>query len=747
MSVASESQTTQSKDPMLTKAANEVRSGLGLFTLTIKNFALYPEANPVRQQSLLAFHKWLESFLEDFENLHLDVERDRLLLVTETVYQDKPGEQSLVYPLFRDGIQWFEFTEKVSAEEIGDFIRLLNRFRILKEEAADDLSTALWEADFPHIKYKTADEFWESDPMADIAALNAASEESNDEAAIAYIRSGSNTVGYVLRALVKDKEPVTEGDTAGLAPGMHLHQSAKGGVEGVDEAIEALDSLLSGTGMVQNGLVGGASDSAPNEAAKDPAAAPGPSAEDSQTLFVEILSTLSGFEEQKAQKPLSGPLAPDGHLKPRASSGPAVIEESSGDGSRLSPIQAIDDDDDDDLSVTDVAAKSSFRSSSYFKSDHSEYLWPLAPNEERQLKDLIAAEENRNFTKDCLDILMILVDNAKDLPETTGVLDFLADEVQYALSQGDFYYIRNFIEDFKKHAESEPDSLAAVAQDFQHKIVASEVLGVLSQTWPDHLLTEESLTELRHFLLLLPPEAIHTLVPVLTKTQDQRIEKTLLEVVAVEIGQIGANLIPLIGTLKMSTILELISIFRTGGRQLPCPTALLAGLSRHESPHVREEAARALLERSPESLKNLFHLIDDPTPAINTFICMNLAKQRSPLVEKILYDYLNDTYFEKKNQTKEHVLNCYWALGNCGSAQSIPFLQDILLKKDWKSLLGFDGHWHRLGAAMALMLMPPEWGGPAILQTARNSRFKNIRQVCQSAEEELRDYRRLASEY
>lgn len=465
MTVASESSKSPRPDKMLLEAASNVRSGLALFTLAIKNFALYPEANPVRLQSLLAFHKWLESFLEDFENLHLDVEKDRFMLVTEIVYQDKPGEQSLVYPLFRDGIQWLEFLEHITPEEIGNFIELLNRFRILKEEASDDLSTALWEADFPHIKYKTADDFWESDPMADIAALKAASEESKDETAIAYIRSGSNTVGYVLRALTKDEEATGDGDTAGLAPGMHLHPSAKGGEDGVDEAIEALEIILSGEGTVKDGLTGEGSGSGSSEAEGKQGPALGPTPEDSQTLFVEILSSLGSSEDKKPQKPLSGALSPDGTLKPRSSGSQAVIEESSGDGTRLAPIFSLDDEDDDDMSITDVAAKSSFRSSSYFKDEHSEYLWPLASSEEQQLRLLIEAEEHRNFTKDCLDILMVLVDNAQKLPETTGVLDFLADEVKYALSQGDFDYIHNFIKDFKSHAVSDPESLDAIAKN------------------------------------------------------------------------------------------------------------------------------------------------------------------------------------------------------------------------------------------------------------------------------------------
>ncbi len=728
-----------------------VKAGLGLFALAVKNFALYPEANHIRRQSLLNFIAWLASFLEEYEKLTLTVEKDRLLVGTEVVFQDKPGEQTLVYPLFRDGIQWFEFTPGTDEEELGAFINLVNRFRILKEEAADDLATALWEADLPHIKYKTADEFWESDPMADIAALKAAGEEAGDGVAAAFIRTASNTVGYVLRALAKDQGSGGGAESTGLAPGQGVPagegigggeaagfgaggSSPDGfalgaGSEGVGEAPGTGAGQAPGPGQIPGAGPGVKPGARPGDAADDEG--------DAGAFFEEVVAGLDDSRITGSRKPLAGVLSLDGTTKPRVAQGPVYLDKSAEGGSQIMPLVGMaDDDDDDGASAADAStARSVFKASSYYESEESEYLWPLAPGEEQELRAMIAAEEGRDFSRDCLEILTEMIKVNRDPVESLPVLDFLADEVQYALSQGDFHFTRLFIEQVRGLVDAQP-GFGPLWAEFQKKIITPEVLGVLTQPWPAARATEAGFAELRAFLFILPPEAIYTLVPILSRTPDQRVEKILVEAVAFGASRLNINPTSLIAVLKPSAIVEMIRVFKSPPYRPAFPAALVVGLSRHESAQVREEAARALLEYHPDSIKSLFHLIDDSHPAINQLICDHLGRQRSPLVEKVLTDYLTDAYLEKKNQEKEHVLNCYRAFGLCASAQSIGFLQDILMKKDWKSLLGLDGHWHRLGAALALMSMPKEWGAGEVLKAAQQSRFRNIRQACQQAEEE-----------
>ncbi|MBU3931904.1 MAG: hypothetical protein KKF01_05630 [Proteobacteria bacterium] len=100
--------------------------------------------------------------------------QDRFLFQGEIVHQGPPQEESLAFQLFREGIQWLEFRNGFTAEELNVFFKLLNRYRIAKEEAEGDLVPALWEADLPHLKYKSEDVLWEAEPLIDFSLLKVA---------------------------------------------------------------------------------------------------------------------------------------------------------------------------------------------------------------------------------------------------------------------------------------------------------------------------------------------------------------------------------------------------------------------------------------------------------------------------------------------------------------------------------------------------------------------------------------------
>jgi hypothetical protein len=102
---------------------------------------------------------------------------DRLLFRGEVVHQGSTEEGNLGLLLFRDGIQWLEFHKGLQLDEISGFIKIANKYREAAEDAEGDLVTALWEADFPNLRYKAIDVYWEAEPLIDIAALNVRDEE------------------------------------------------------------------------------------------------------------------------------------------------------------------------------------------------------------------------------------------------------------------------------------------------------------------------------------------------------------------------------------------------------------------------------------------------------------------------------------------------------------------------------------------------------------------------------------------
>lgn len=629
--------------------ANKVRTGLSIIILAVKNYALYPEANSVRRQSLLKAQRWLKNYFEEEQetSLRLVVEADHLLFNGEVVYKDKPEEHGIFFPLFRDGIQWFEFIPGITAEELRSVIDILNRFRTLRDEPEDDLVTALWEQNLQYIKYKTADGFGETNPIIDIASLKVTGALDREE-------KQSPDAHRPLGATVTTLQPLTSDADS------HKGHNTAPAVKPISELFNYFDGSAFGEGSALEGLV----------------------------------NDLQGE---------SGPNS-DGPALPKQA-GPIIIypigEEKKG--------------------------------SAWF-----------TPQEIEQLKNLIIEDALRDNIQDCLEIMLILLDEAKDCPDSSSVIEFLSEEIKYALSQGGFFYVRALLEKFRDLSCENKPWLPPLINELYKRISTSDVLEALLQAWPStHLFKEQSFIELRHFLLLLPPQSVYALTPIMAKTGNSRTEKILLEAIAVKACQavLDDNIEFLLSGIRESLLKELVGLLKS--RKEPGATKILSNLTRHVSPHVRETAAQALLENNPENIKKIAHLLDDSYPGLSHLICEHLSRQRGGWAEKVLLNYLSNAYKLEHNHNKNHILNCYRALGHCARPRSIPFLQRVLLKKDWRSLLGVEACCgHRRGAALALLLMPIEWNTGRILKKASSSCFRNVRLAYRQAVKEVEQTRR-----
>ena len=155
------------------QAAEKVLTSL---QLARKNYSLYPENHVNCERALEQFWLQLDTFLRSHGNLRFDLDKDKLLFQGEVILSEPPEEGNLPFTLFRDGILWLELQKGIDSDEVEQFLRLLNKYRILSDEPEGDLVTALWEAKFPHIQYYVADMFWGVEPEFDLTASPAGEE-------------------------------------------------------------------------------------------------------------------------------------------------------------------------------------------------------------------------------------------------------------------------------------------------------------------------------------------------------------------------------------------------------------------------------------------------------------------------------------------------------------------------------------------------------------------------------------------
>ena len=136
------------------------------------------------------------------------------------------------------------------------------------------------------------------------------------------------------------------------------------------------------------------------------------------------------------------------------------------------------------------------------------------------------------------------------------------------------------------------------------------------------------------------------------------------------------------------------------------------------------------MAKEPAVVKSLFFLLDDPYEPIRKRVLMHMGRNRDAKLERSLLNYCHRPSF--KQNDPEHLLGCYEALGQCGSAESIPFLKRILFETNFKNMVQKNTAVHKKGAALSLAaLQLPE--AKRVLKKGKRSLLPSIRNSCKSA--------------
>jgi hypothetical protein len=165
------------------KELGDARNLLKVFLQAWKNYGLFPEGHATSKKSIETLISAFTDFFAKHGELSLNVEKEQLLWEGSAIHevpQDAPGED-VVYLLYRDGINWIEFLQGLTVEELAYFFSSLNKYKFLQEETEGDIVTALIDGELSHIKFKAADIFWKDYPLLDFSSLNAHTAETGEE--------------------------------------------------------------------------------------------------------------------------------------------------------------------------------------------------------------------------------------------------------------------------------------------------------------------------------------------------------------------------------------------------------------------------------------------------------------------------------------------------------------------------------------------------------------------------------------
>jgi HEAT repeat protein len=519
--------------------------------LARKNYSLYPEDHINCTRAMERFWQQLETFLQAHGNLRFELEKDRLIFQGEAILTEPPEDGNLPFTLFRDGIQWLEFQDGIEAQEIEDFLRILNKYRLLSDEPEGDLVTALWEAELPHIQHHVAEFFWAAEPEAEFTI-----------------------------------PPAKE----------------------------------------------------------------------------DISSVLSEEEEQEASE-----------------------------SEAVAPIDPI--------------------------------TLELTPEEEAELQEMVRLEEKRDPTADYLNAVLDSLLELREKENFDPILESLEEEFHDSLARRDFEVTLKILKSLhhvRQICESETTWAIPIIDSFFLTASSSQSLRPLQAAWSE--MDAGQIEKMKEILLVLQPEAIHTLGAMLLHTPSLRLQQMLTEVI---LSLASRDLRPLVAMLdrpEEDLVLKLVQVVGSLGGEKPIQ--ILSKMVHHSSARVREAAVKGLLRRGPDSIKELFHLIDDEDDSVRRLILHHLGQERNEASETLLLQYLEEGNI--KGSDDKHIIACFRILGRCGSPRSIPFLRQTLFGKSWMPDLRSPAY--RQGAALALKALNIE-GALEVLEDASRSLKPGVRRI------------------
>ena len=352
-------------------------------------------------------------------------------------------------------------------------------------------------------------------------------------------------------------------------------------------------------------------------------------------------------------------------------------------------------------------------------------LLQLTVEEAKNLEEMVRAEEERDATQEILNMLADVLKEEQDEDFFAYVLDYMVEELRDAFGRKDFdvslQILKTLNHIHKLCREAGPWAIARVRK-FLLRISEPDFLSGLREGWAT--VPSAQMAKAREVLLFLPPDSILQL-------------GAMLREVPAAVRTILADVIVMLAARDMRPFEELLEAADENLLALLVPlmakmegersARLLLKMTHKTSEKIRKEALKAVILRRLWAPNALAPLLGDQSAYIRQLFVRYLSSKKNPVAEALLIEHLKKTKFPRNNG--DELIICFKALGKCGSSESIPFLQDILLKGSIFSR--FRDSLRRRGAAIALLSLNSEQS-KGILEKACQSRFPAVRNAAQT---------------
>ena len=319
----------------------------------------------------------------------------------------------------------------------------------------------------------------------------------------------------------------------------------------------------------------------------------------------------------------------------------------------------------------------------------------LTPREKIELQEMVSREETASATEH-LNMLLDMLLQPLEEKDFNIVMEVLSEEFAGSFGRHDFEAVLIILDGVRKLLDSGRLSSSwagSLIESFYKDISSdSKCLKPLEEIWSN--LNVPQMETLKLIFQHLNPRAVDTLLHLLLLGQpsqlEQIVEDTIVSLVRKDVSRleslindsderIAEMLVPVLSRLEGDTSFK-----------------YLIKLSRHSSASVRLMAVRAIGQTKSNQTPAIFDLIDDPDASVRRVILTQMGQSRNEIAEDFMMQYLQNRKFSAAQI--EHIMECFKALGKCGSLRSVPFLSKTLLNRKW--MAGLRKLTYREGAAL-----------------------------------------------
>ena len=349
----------------------------------------------------------------------------------------------------------------------------------------------------------------------------------------------------------------------------------------------------------------------------------------------------------------------------------------------------------------------------------------LTPLEQDELTKMVEDEETASAFAH-LNMLLDSLLQYEDEGDVGMILAVLSKEFKGSLVRHHYEASLTILEGLRyglKTGQLKAPGAGRLIEEFFIGISGPDSIGPFQEEWT--LVSMPEAERLGRMFQCLHPRAVDTLAPLLLVHLPDPYEQIVEDAMVLLSCRDPGPLVMLTDHTEDRMVARLVPVlYRVGG---PAVVECLMRLTRHSSSPVRRLALKTVIHGRMSPPAQLFELIDDPDEAVRRIILKQLGRERDPVAEELLVSYLKSRRFDAGQ--KDHITDCFRALGRCGSQQCVSFLEERLMRRKWLPGARIDSERRAAALALAALKIPE---ARRVLEQAGRSLFPSSRRAARA---------------